>query len=299
MAEEVMQQAAQAADQTQVATEVVDGGQQAELHNDQTATETTEQQTTEQTQATPANKVDKRFSEITRAQKEAERRAQEAERRERVLLELIEQGKRPEPKETVTQAPQELVKPEPPQFETPDQYQRAMAEYTEQLADYKVKKALKEQGEQEQRQRIEQTQREYQERMSRQYADRRAAAMEKYADYQEVAERDDVIVSTPMAHAIANAEQGPDIAYHLGKNPKEAERIAGYVIQTPMGPVPDVARQMLELGMLAARLTATKPVTSKAPAPIAPIKGGAAPSSKSPDEMSMEEYAAQRSGRGR
>jgi hypothetical protein len=50
----------------------------------------------------------------------------------------------------------------------------------------------------------------------------------------------------PMAHAILHSEQGPDIAYHLGKNPAEAERIS------KLAP----ALQLVELGKIASKLEA-------------------------------------------
>ena len=128
----------------------------------------------------------------------------------------------------------------------------------------------------------------------------------KYADFSEVAESPDVSISMPMAHAILTHEQGADLQYYLGKNRAEAERIASYTV--PMlheGKViqaPDAARQLLELGILAAQLRAqaatpdapaaapAKPIT-KAPAPIKPQAPGTTETAKPIEEMSMEEYA--------
>ena len=97
-----------------------------------------------------------------------------------------------------------------------------------------------------------------------------------------------------MAHAILDHEQGPDIQYFLGKNAAEAERIAKLAPHM----------QLVELGMIAAslRTPATpapaaeeppKPIT-KAPPPISPVSAGKADVSKTPEEESMEEYAARR-----
>ena len=87
-----------------------------------------------------------------------------------------------------------------------------------------------------------------------------------------------------MANAIFYAEDGPEIAYFLGQNPEEAERISKLLPQ----------RQLLELGKISQRLVTplTKPV-SAAPAPGKPSK----PSSEttpSPEEETMEAYATRR-----
>jgi hypothetical protein len=72
--------------------------------------------------------------------------------------------------------------------------------------------------------------------------------------------------TSPLTVAIMKAENGHDIAYHLGKNLKEAQRIAAL----------DPVSQIFELGRIAAKLSAEpeKPkMPSKAPAPITPLTG--------------------------
>ena len=114
----------------------------------------------------------------------------------------------------------------------------------------------------------------------------KAKATEKYADYASVAEGDHT-VSVPMAHAILALENGPDVAYHLGKNPEESARIAA--ITNPM-------MQVLEVGKIAARLAAPP---SRAPRsrPLEPIDGSFSPADTSGREPSMEEVAARVNGR--
>ena len=85
-----------------------------------------------------------------------------------------------------------------------------------------------------------------------------------------------------MAAVIREAEKGPDIAYFLGSNPKEAERISR------LSPF----LQAKEIGRLEAKLLADPPVrkTSSAPAPIRPIKpkAEAAPVYDTTDPRSIE-----------
>ncbi len=101
-------------------------------------------------------------------------------------------------------------------------------------------------------------------------------ADDKYDDFKDVV--GELQPNTPFVAAIMHAENGEDVAYHLGKNPKEAERIA----QLP----PLV--QVFEIGKIAAKLSAApeKPKTpSKAPAPITPLSGAAPATSAEPSEQ--------------
>jgi len=70
-------------------------------------------------------------------------------------------------------------------------------------------------------------------------------------------------VTDVMAQTIQASEIGPDIIYHLGSNPKEAERISKL---TPF-------LQAKEIGRIEAKLADSPPVkkTTSAPAPIAPV----------------------------
>lgn len=96
-----------------------------------------------------------------------------------------------------------------------------------------------------------------------QYQAREDEAREKYDDFEQVAYNPRTPVTDTMAQAIQLSEIGPDLIYHLGSNPREAERIAR---------LPPVS-QAKEIGKLEAQLAANPPVrkSSSAPAPIAPV----------------------------
>lgn len=114
---------------------------------------------------------------------------------------------------------------------------------------------------------------------------KREAAIAKYEDYVAVADGDHA-VSVPMAHAIMLADNGPDIAYHLGKNPEESARIAA---------LPNIGLQLLEIGKLAATLsTPARAPRNARSRPIEPIERGNAPADTSDREPSMDEWAAKR-----
>ena len=108
-----------------------------------------------------------------------------------------------------------------------------------------------------------------------------AVGSKKYEDFEEVALSEDVPISAPMAEAIAESEYGADIAYFLGKNVKEAERIARMQ--------PYAAAR--EIGRLEAKFAASTTV-SKAPAPGKTVgaRGGASGGLR--DDMPLSEWMA-------
>ena len=88
----------------------------------------------------------------------------------------------------------------------------------------------------------------------------------KYDDFDEVV--GEVKPTTAWGTALMMAENGHDVAYHLGKNLKEFRRIA--TLEPP--------QQFLEIGRLSATLAAKEEAPkkpSKAPAPINPVQGNA------------------------
>ena len=66
-----------------------------------------------------------------------------------------------------------------------------------------------------------------------------------------------------MAETIQSSEIGPDLAYYLGSNPKEADRISRM----------SALAQAKEIGKIEAKLASNPPVkrTTSAPAPISPV----------------------------
>jgi hypothetical protein len=95
------------------------------------------------------------------------------------------------------------------------------------------------------------------------YHDKEEEARAKYDDFQQVAYNPSLSISSVMAQAIQSSDIGPELIYHLGVNPKEADRIAR---------LPAVL-QAKEIGRLEATMASNPPVrkTSTAPAPIAPV----------------------------
>lgn len=95
------------------------------------------------------------------------------------------------------------------------------------------------------------------------YAEREEEARSKYDDFEQVAYNPNLRITDVMAETIKASEIGPDLAYWLGNNPKEADRISH------LSPL----LQAREIGKIEAKIASspvTKP-TSSAPAPIKPV----------------------------
>ena len=104
---------------------------------------------------------------------------------------------------------------------------------------------------------------------------------EKYEDFDTVV--GDLKPTSPWAIAIMQSENAADVAYHLGTNMKEAQRIIA------LNPV----AQIYEIGKLSAKLLSTPPVpkpVSKAPAPITPVSGTAQTETGLADGMPFEKF---------
>ena len=95
------------------------------------------------------------------------------------------------------------------------------------------------------------------------YHEREEEARSKYDDFEQVAYNPKLSITNVMAEAIQSSDIGPELAYYLGSNPKDADRISR---MTPLG-------QAKEIGKIEAKLAAEPPVkrTTSAPTPISPV----------------------------
>ena len=95
------------------------------------------------------------------------------------------------------------------------------------------------------------------------YHDKEEQARDKYEDFEQVAYNPNLRITEVMAQTIQASDIGPDVAYYLGTNPKEADRISR------LSPY----LQAKEIGKIEVRLSDNPPAkkTSSAPAPIAPV----------------------------
>lgn len=85
-----------------------------------------------------------------------------------------------------------------------------------------------------------------------------------------------------VAMAILESEKGPHIAYYLSKHPEKVLEINDM----------STRRALAEIGRLEVRLTPAPKKESKAPAPVAPVRGSARTEAPDPEKMSMDQFAA-------
>lgn len=114
---------------------------------------------------------------------------------------------------------------------------------------------------------------------------------ERVANFKETAtDFDQVALTAPISDAaardIARMEEGPQVAYYLGKHPAEARALNNLSERD----------RAVQLGRLAGRLTQAPPRrTSTAPTPVDAVAGKGAQTSRfNPETASMEEFAAKR-----
>jgi len=114
-----------------------------------------------------------------------------------------------------------------------------------------------------------------------------AEAQGKYDDFDAVVRNDDLPISQNLAVMLMGSDAAADVAYHLGKNPDQAERLSALC----ESPNPSLALEAArELGRLEAMVTAPKSKTvTNAPAPIEPVRPAAAAASNW-ENMSAAEY---------
>jgi hypothetical protein len=117
------------------------------------------------------------------------------------------------------------------------------------------------------------------------YHEREEKARDKYEDFEQVAYNPRLPITQVMAETIQASDIGPEMAYYLGSNPKEADRIAR------LSPF----LQAKEIGKIEAKLAENPPVkkSSSAPTPISPVtpRGGNARVLDTTDPRSIKEMS--------
>lgn len=95
------------------------------------------------------------------------------------------------------------------------------------------------------------------------YHEKEEEVRTKYDDFEQVAYNPNLAITPIMAEAIQASDVGPEVAYFLGTNPKEADRISR------LSPF----LQAKEIGKIEANLASNPPVkkSTSAPAPISPV----------------------------
>lgn len=136
----------------------------------------------------------------------------------------------------------------------------------------------------ERQERAEAAERTAKDAVARQFTELENDARERWVDYDVVTRNPNLPITPAMAAIIQESEMGPELAYHFGKNPAEAGRLA---------PLQGTALAR-EIGRLEARLSQPRTAPKVPAAPIKPVSALAAGGVKDPGDMSMAEYMAWR-----
>lgn len=204
--------------------------------------------------------VQKRLDELTRNWREAERR-------EQALLRLLEQQR---------QAPEAPKATEPVPDKTLADFNYDEGQYRAYLRE-EVSRVAREEAAKELRAERERAEAE---RRKTSFTTRESDFAKSVEDYHEVTRNPRLPITEDIAEVIAESEDGPALAYYLGKNLQIAEAIA----RLP----PKLAAR--ELGKIEAKLAferekaKDKPVVSKAPPPPPKIEGANAAPTVRPDD---------------
>ena len=217
-------------------------------------------------------KVKKRIDDITFKRYEAERERDYWKMQAEARLRAEQEAAQSQPKQPDVTIP---VSPAPRQedFETYEAYDEALFDWRYQQ---RVSKETAQRAADERRQ----AEAAYAEK-ARSWADQ---GSEKFPDFSQVAlkePREGGPSITPyMAGAIQDSPMGHEVAYYLGRNPKEAAKIAA------LSPI----AQVREIGRLEVKVqTPQQRETTKAPSPTAPVGGKESPSVKLED-LPYSEY---------
>lgn len=240
----------------------------------QVGTEGTEKQG--EAEETPQRRESRRQRQLNR---ERERRiAAETELR---LFREQQQGKAAE-----RQRPDQVSDDEPKrdQFGSFEEFVEARAEWkAEKKAAEIVRKTLDESKKSDEQQRTKGEQ----ERTTREWNAKLEKARDAVEDFDEVCAESEAAVTPAMSSAILESDHGALIAYHLAKNPAEAERIS------KLSP----SKQAAAIVALEDRVKAPAKQPSNAPAPINPVGKKGSEVQKDPGQMTETEYAAYRKKR--
>ena len=222
----------------------------------------TEGKATEERKQNP--KLEKRFSELTKARKQAEENAAKAQaEKEQLEARLREYEGRQAPQPQVEESP---IGREP----RADQFDDAF-EYAKALAEWSAEKALYDRDQQDLNRKAE----EERQKVLKTWSEKLEKAKPNLADFDDIVNSTQIVVSDDVRDAIVESDVGPEILYHLASlDGEEAQRFQAL----------PVTKALREIGKLEARFekqeaaqeeaVRSKPVAqkSKAPAPLSPIK---------------------------
>lgn len=217
------------------------------------------------------NGIQKRIDELTKARREAERRAA-------YLEEQLARNAKPS-----------TSIGEKPTLESCDYDQEV---YLDKLAEYKLQERLA----QHETSRTEEARKLEEQREAIEFRTRESSVRAEYPDYDQVVYSPNTPISDTMATAIRKDENGAVVAYFLGKNPDVAYRITQLPPQQQYQAIGDLSDKIAEYRQSTGSETGsnesapqTPPNVSAAPPPP-PTVSGRGSSAKNPEKMTTAEW---------
>ena len=220
-------------------------------------------------------KLEKRFSELTKARKEAEAKIKELEDRLAAKDSFKELEK----------APEKNQKP------TPDNFKDAF-EYAEALADWSAEQALAKR-EQEIKQKEVEAKRET---VIKTWQQKLETTIAELPDYEDMVASSTVTVNDTVRDAILESDVGPRILYELASDDELAEKLTGLTTAGALKLIGKLEAQFEKTEEPAKAEKKTVAAKSKAPEPIRPLKStsGVADVGMDGNDMSYQQWKAAR-----
>lgn len=229
-------------------------------------------------------------------QRDAESRAQALDERLDKALTALEKLAARTDTDVKTQPAE--PKPERAKFDDPESYDAALiawsAKTSAKLTQAEIEKQQKEREATEAKTKSDNEQKEALKTRVDAWKKSKEKAIEKYPDWVEKAESADVNITPAIAFSLLeeNLETGEawEVAYYLGNNPEEADKIAALKTQNAI----DRAIGRISERLALERKSESKKTVTKAPEPPKPIGSRSRAVEKSPQDETMEEYAKRR-----
>ena len=221
-------------------------------------------------------KLEKRFSELTRARKEAESRAEELEKR----LVALESNKAP-----VQAEPQDNRKP------TPDDFKDAF-EYAEALASWSAENALA-RREQEVKQKEVEAKRNT---VIKTWQEKLETTKAEFSDYEDMVASSTVKVNDTVRDAIIESDVGPRILYEIASDDEMAEKLSTMTTSSALKLIGKLEARFEKTEEPPKAERKTVAAKSNAPEPIRPLRstGGVADVAMDGEKLSFQQWKAGR-----
>ena len=222
----------------------------------------------------PQGRFDKRIGQLT-----GEKHALKEDRdywRDKALA-------RPEEPKVVEPAPEPLKLPELADFDhDTEKWAKALGEFTEKSIDQAKSAAVTEITQSTQDVTAKQTQESVATQRQERFSEKATEFSEDVDDYFEIISNPTLNISPTMTEVLMELDNGPAVAYHLGKNPEIAHRIAQK----------SSVAAAIELGKIESSLgkKSPSPTSSNAPEPPNPISGSRGKHTKDPADMTDKEF---------